>query len=166
MEACQRNRDRMQTNDRINLPPLKRAFWFAIQLYCFLFCLALGASELSRTYQYKGFDTNGNLLVEGTITLRVDETIQVKGEWKLQVRDRSKLKELGPQDGSGKITGQLKGDSIFLNLSPEEFENNIFLDGRVTKSDIFKITGKWGYYGYVGKLNEGNFEMVRKEAPK
>jgi hypothetical protein len=157
----------MQTNDRINFLPLKRAFCFGVQLGCFLFCLAaFGAGGISRTYHYKGFDTNGNVLVEGVITLRVDESIQVKGEWKLQVLDRNKLKELGPQDGSGKITGQLKGDTIFLNLSPEEFENNVFLDGRVTKGDIFKITGKWGYYGFAGKLNEGNFEMVRKEPSK
>jgi len=154
----------MQTNDPINLLPLKRAFCFGIQLYCFLFCFAaFGADAISRTYNYKGFDTNGNLLVEGILTLRTDETIQVKGDWKLQVLDQNKLKELGPQDGSGEIVGQLKGDRIFLNLNPDQYENNIFLDGKVTKANVFKISGKWGFYGFVGKLNEGIFEMVRKK---
>jgi hypothetical protein len=156
---------RMQTNDRINLLLLKRAFCFGIQLYCFLFCFAaFGANEISRTYNYKGFDTNGILLVKGVIILRVDETNKVKGDWKLQVLDKGKLKESGPQDGSGKIVGQLKGDSIFLNLNPDVFGDNIYLDGKVTKANIFKINGKWGHYGYfAGRLNEGNFEMVRKK---
>ena len=147
---------------------VNRAFFFCLQLYCFLFCLAaFGAGEISRAYHYKCFDANGVLLLEGVITLRVDETVQVKGAWRLQALDKNKLKELGPQDGYGRLVGQLKGDSIFLNLNPAEFENNIYLDGKVTRANIFKISGKWGYYGFVGKLNEGNFEMVRQnDAPK
>jgi hypothetical protein len=156
----------MQTNRRINLPSWKRAFCRGLVLYGFLVCLAVsGAAEISRTYDYKGFDTNGNLLVTGVITVMVEDSVQVKGDWKLQILDRSRLKELGPQDGSGKILGLLTGDRIFLNLSPDEYENNIFLDGRVRKSNVFKITGKWGYYGFVGKLNEGSFEMVRRKEP-
>ena len=154
----------MQTNDRINLPPSKRAFCFGIALGCLLFCLAaFGANEISRTYGYKGFDGNGNLIVEGIITLRVDDTNKVQGDWKLQVLDRDQLKKLGPQDGTGKIGGQLKGDNIVLNLNPEVFGDNVLLEGKVTKADIFKINGKWARYGYyAGKMTEGNFEMVRK----
>ena len=153
--------------DRINLLPVKRAFCFGIQLYVFLFCVAVwGAGEISRTYDYKGFDTNGNLLVAGVITLRVDETNQVKGDWELRVLAKDRAKELGPQDGSGKLTGQIKGDSISLNLNPDVFGDNIYLEGKVSKADIFRITGKWGHYGYYeGKLSEGNFEMVRKKYP-
>jgi hypothetical protein len=155
----------MQTKDRINLLPLNRALCFGIQLYCFLFCFAaFGASEIARTYDYKGFDTNGNLLVEGVITLRVEETNQVKGEWKLRIIDRDRLKELGPQDGSGKIVGKLKGETVILNLNPAVFGDNIYLEGEVTKADIYTIKGKWGHYGYyLGKINEGKFEMVRKK---
>lgn len=157
----------MQTKDRINLLPLKRGFCFGVQVYCFLYCIAaVSAGEISQTYNYKGSDTNGNLLVEGVITLRTDETIQVKGHWNLKVLDKNKYHELGPQDGSGEIIGQLKGDRIFLNLNPDVYEDNIYLDGKVTKANIFKISGKWGYYGFVGKLNEGNFEMERKRTPK
>lgn len=143
----------------------KRAICFGIQLFCFLFSFAaFGANEIARTYNYKGFDTNGVLLVEGVITLRVDETNKVQGEWKLQVLDKEKLKDLGPQDGSGKITGHLKEDRIFLNLNPAVFGDNIYLDGKITRANIFKINGKWGRYGYyAGKLIDGNFEMTRKE---
>lgn len=155
----------MQTNHRISLLSLKRVF-FGIQLGGLLFCLAaFGADEVIRTYDYKGFDTNGNLRVSGVITLRFDGTVQIKGDWKLKVLHKDKLKEAGPQDGSGKISGQLKEESIFLNLNPHQLNNNIYLDGKVTDANNFEIKGRWGYYGFVGKLNEGNFEMVRKQPP-
>jgi len=159
----------MLTKDRINLRPLKRGFWLGMLLYCFLFCLAaFGAGEVSVAYSYKGFDTNGNLLVTGDITLRLDNTSKVKGDWSLQVLDRSRLKELGHQDGTGKITGTLKSDnSIVLNLNPDEFGDNIYLNGKVANANVLKISGRWGHYGYYGgKSSEGNFEMVRKNPPK
>ena len=157
----------MQMNYRINLLPLKRALGSGVQLCCLWFCLAAwGANEISGTYDYKDFDTNGTLLVKGVITLRVDETHRVKGEWRLRVMDRNRLKELGPQDGSGKIGGQLKGENILLNLNPEVFGDNIYLGGKFTKADIFTISGTCGRYGYyLGKITEGNFEMVRREGP-
>jgi hypothetical protein len=157
---------RRQTNARIKLlpPTLKRALCFGIQLSCFLFCFAaFGANEIYRVFNYKGFDTNGNLLVSGVITLRLDGTTKVTGDWTLQVLDKSRSKEMGPQDGSGKILGQLKGDRIFLNLNPGVFGDNVYLDGEVSQANIFKIKGKWGRYGfYSGKIIEGDFEMLRK----
>ena len=158
---------RARPNSPINFSALERAFGFGI-LLCGL--LSWGATvfagEISRTYDYKGFDTNGTVLVKGVVTLRFDDSVQVKGNWTLKILDKNKLKELGPQDGSGKVTGQTKGDTIFLNFNPDLYDNNIYLDGKVSTANIFRITGKWGYYGFVGKVNEGNFEMVRKDPPK
>lgn len=154
----------MQTNDRSHLLTLKHGFCFGIPLFCLLFCFAaFGANTISRTYDYKGFDTNGNLVVRGTIILHLDGTDKVKGDWQLQILDRNRLKEFGHQDGSGKISGYLRNESIFLNLNPEGLGDNIYLDGKVTKADIFKIRGKWGRYGfYEGKVMEGHFEMARR----
>lgn len=135
-------------------------------LGCFLFCFsAFGNGGISGTYVYQAFDANGNLLVRGVVTLRLDQTVQVTGSWKLQTLDKNKSREHGPQAGAGRIVGQSNGEKVFLNLNPDQYDNNIFLDGR--KTTMVKISGKWGYYGYAGKLNEGNFEMVRQqEAPK
>ena len=146
--------------------PAKRPFGLGILSFCVLFSLAArGADEISRSYDYKGYDSASNLVVQGTITLHVDDTNNVKGEWKLQILDRSRLRELGLQDGTGKLTGSLKGDTILLSLNPQ-FGDNIYLTGTVTKADIFKINGKWARYGYyAGKMTEGNFEMVRKPDP-
>lgn len=156
----------MQTNHRVNLSPFKRGLSLGILLGGLWFCwTALGAEEILRTYDYKGFDTNGVLRVSGVITLRLDDTVKIKGDWKLQVLHRDKLKEAGPQDGAGKIVGQLKEDSIFLNLNPGQIHDNIYLDGKVTSANYSEIKGKWGHYGFAGKVNEGAFEMVRKPAP-
>jgi hypothetical protein len=140
----------VQMKNLIHLLRLKHAFRFGIYLYCFLFCLAaFGAGEISVTYSYKGFDTNGSLLVTGDITLHLGDTSKVNGDWTLQVLDKSRLKELGHQDGTGKIVGTLKSDnSIVLNLNPEEFGDNIYLNGKVANANVLKISGKWGHYGY------------------
>ena len=156
----------MQTNHRINLLPFKRALSLGLLLGGLWFCRAVaGAEEILRIYDYKGFDTNGVLQVSGVITLRLDDTVKIKGDWKLQVLNRDKLKEAGPQDGSGKISGQFKEDTIFLNLNPDQVQDNIYLDGKVTDAKYSEIKGKWGYYAFVGKVTGGNFEMVRKQAP-
>lgn len=123
---------------------------------------ALGAEEVVRIYDYKGFDTNGTLWVSGVITLRLDETVQIKGDWRLQIIPRDKLKLIGPQDGAGKIFGQLRGDIIFLNLNPGQLHNNIYLEGSGTGVNNAEIKGKWGHYGFEGKVIEGRFEMVRR----
>ena len=73
------------------------------------------------------------------------------------------MKELGPQDGTGKITGHFDGDTLILNLNPEAFGDNVYLYCKVTKADLFKIKGKWGHYGYYdGKIFQGILEMDRK----
>lgn len=150
------------------LPRFKRAFAVRVLIAGLLFCAATaGAEEVVRTYDYKGFDTNGVLRVSGVITLRLDDTVKLKGDWKLQVLQGDKLKEAGPQDGVGKVSGQLKEDGIFLNLNPGQIHNNIYLEGKVTSTNNSAIKGKWGYYAFVGKVNEGLFEMVQKPvAPK
>ncbi len=139
----------------------------------FLACLrlvgpTLGADDLSRTYDYRGFDAKTNLLVEGTITLLLNPSNRVSGNWTLQVFDKEKLKKIGKQDGVGQISGFVQKERIFLNLNPGVFGDNVYLDGRVSKLNLFKIKGTWGHYGwFVGKMDEGKFEMTRqKPAPK
>lgn len=155
----------MPTKHQFMLPRFKQAFAVRILIGSLLFCAtAAGAEEVVRTYDYKGFDTNGVLRVSGVITLRLDDTVKLKGDWRLQVLQGDKLKEAGPQDGVGKVSGQLKEDGIFLNLNPGQIHNNIYLEGKVTSTNNSAIKGKWGYYAFVGKVNEGLFEMVQKPA--
>lgn len=156
----------MQLKHEINLPRFKRMFSVGLVLGgLWLGATAVGAEEIVRTYDYKGFDTNGVVRVSGVITLRLDDTVKIRGDWRLQVLHSDKLKDYGPQDGSGKISGQVREEGIFVNLNPGQIQNNIYLEGQVTSTNNYAIKGKWGYYAFVGKVNGGNFEMVRKESP-
>lgn len=156
----------MPTKHRIRLLKSKRAFCLGALLGSLLFCAAaVGAEETIRTYDYKGFDTNGVLRVSGVLTLRADDTVKLKGEWRLQVLHTDKLKDYGPQDGTGKISGQIKEEGIFLNLNPGQIHNNIYLEGKVTSTNNAAIKGNWGYYAFVGKVKEGPFEMVQQPSP-
>jgi hypothetical protein len=157
----------MQTTTTKRLQITKSAIFFVIICFCFLLCVAaFGADEIVRKYDYKGFDTNGNLLVQGVVTMHVDESNKVSGDWNLQVLDRDRLHALGPQDGTGKIRGYLKDDRLFINLNPEEFGDNIYADGKVSKVDILTIKGIWTRYGYYdGKMFVGVFEMATQPEP-
>ena len=158
--------DPLSANDRIHFSRLSRALRFGIRLYGLFGCLAaLGAGEVVHTYDYTGSDTNGNVVVKGNITLSVDETNRVNGFWNLKVIGVYTPKAMGRQDGTGKVVGRVNGDSIFLNLNPDMVDNNIYLDGRIAEANIAKINGTWGYYGFPGKVNEGDFEMVARMGP-
>ncbi len=154
------------TKHRSQTPKSKRAFYLGSLLGGLLFCAtSVRAEEILRTYDYKGFDTNGVLRVSGVLTLRSDDTVKLMGDWRLQVLHTDKLKDYGPQDGKGKISGQLKEEGIFLNLNPGQIHNNIYLEGKVTSTNNAAIKGKWGYYAFVGKVKEGTFEMVQQPSP-
>jgi len=157
----------MQTKHRIDRSSLRRAVLLGGLLGGFLFCwVAWGAEEVVRTYDYKGFDTNGVLRVSGVISLRLDDHVKIKGDWRLQVLHIEKIKEYGPQDGAGKISGYVKEEEgIFVNLNPGQIHNNIYLEGQIASTNSSAIKGKWGYYAFVGKVNGGTFEMLRKEPP-
>ena len=71
---------------------------FGLLLYVFLFGFAAwGATEISRTYIYRGFDTNGILVVKGVITLRLNDTDRVTGDWDLRILERDReIREIIP----------------------------------------------------------------------
>jgi hypothetical protein len=139
---------------------MKTTLQFAVQISGLFLCLCcFGADQKETCYLYKGFDTNGNLVVEGVLNLTVGATNRVQGDWRLQEVKPSKLKKLGPQTGSGKVEGEIKQDRINLDLNPGWADNNIILNGRVTTTNIL---GTWGYYGFAGELAGGKFEAVKK----
>jgi hypothetical protein len=139
---------------------MKTAFQLAIQISGLFLCLGcFGADQKETRYLYKGFDTNGNLVVEGVLNLSVGATNRVQGDWKLQEIKPNKLKKLGPQIGSGKLDGQIRQDKINLDLNPGWADNNVILNGQITTTNIF---GTWGYFGFAGKMVGGKFEAVMK----
>ena len=139
---------------------MKHTFYLALQTCGFFLCLnCFGADQIKTTYLYKGFDTNGNQVVEGVLNLSINATNRVQGDWNLHEVNTNKLKRLGPQTGSGKLIGQIIEGKINLDLNPGWADNNVILDGLITSTNIM---GTWGYYGFAGKLRGGKFEAAKK----
>ena len=139
---------------------MKYALRLVVEICGLFLCVCcFAADQTQTTYLYKGFDTNGTLVVEGILNLGINTTNRVQGDWNLHEVKPNKMKPLGPQLGSGKLVGQTNGDKIDLNLNPGWADNNVLLDGQVTTTNIF---GTWGYHGFAGKIVGGKFEAAKK----
>ena len=108
-------------------------------------------------YQYTGFDTKGNKIVEGRLAITSREGDRLKGEWLL-----SKIgnpERIGPQIGTGECDGLIQEDSLFINLNPNMVDNNVNLKGEIKDG---RYSGRWSYDGYAPGINRGTFEAVKK----
>src|SRR6266446_5465686 len=104
---------------------MKTTFRCTVQICGLLFCLCcFGADQIKTSYLYKGFDTNGALVVEGVLSFKHTTTNRVEGDWKLHEVKPNKIKKLGPQLGSGKLVGQTDESKIDLDLNPGWFDKN------------------------------------------
>ena len=107
---------------------------------------------LSGVYFYTAFDSAGARLVEGTLSLTINDS-SVTGEWHLS--KISTAQNIGPQVGSGQLQGSMHDGTLSLNLNPQWVDNNVFLFGKIENS-IFR--GSWSWSTFVGITNAGSFE--------
>lgn len=108
-------------------------------------------------YTYTGYDSTGAKIVKGWIKIVFDDSLHLSGEWELdKIGDPQKI---GPQVGSGNLVGSLENHQLVLNLNPNYVDNNVFL---VCPYDDQKLTGKWNYSGFPGKINYGTFVAEKK----
>ena len=139
---------------------MKSTLLYVVQVCGLLLCVCcFGADQIKTAYRYKGFDTNGTLVVEGVLNLNINNTNRVEGDWKLHEVKPQNIKSLGSQIGSGKLAGQINKSKINLDLNPGWADNNVLLSGEVTTTNI---SGTWGYYGFAGEIVGGKFEAVKK----
>lgn len=116
-----------------------------------------GPGGIPATYSYRAYNSAGNLLVVGTLTMTMEDSTSVVGSWAMdQVQTSDKV---GPQVGTGKLAGMVSGKSIWINLNPSWMDNNVFLQGTV---DGDRISGRWMWSTFVGSTAEGSFEAVKK----
>jgi hypothetical protein len=115
-----------------------------------------GGSPLS--YSYRAYNSAGNLLVVGTLTMTMEDSTSIVGSWALdqvQVSDK-----VGPQVGTGKLAGMMAGKSVSINLNPSWVDKNVFLQGTMDDS---RMSGKWMWSTFVGSTAEGTFEAIKKQ---
>lgn len=130
----------------------------SLYLIIFFVCICnLGAEQA--VYLYKGFDTNGVLVIKGILNLTISETNKISGDWHLQTTSSKTSDEIRNTTDSGKLGGTINDNKIYLNLNPGWSDNNVMLNGNVTTTNI---SGTWGHYGYAGLTIGGKFEAVKK----
>jgi len=109
------------------------------------------------SFQYTGFDSTGKTVVTGWICFSFKDSILISGKWNLQ--KSGTILQLGPQTGSGILTGRIQHGKITINLNPNQIDNNVYLFGDYHPQ---QFSGKWSYSGYPGIVNSGSFQAVRK----
>ena len=108
-------------------------------------------------FQYKAYDSSGTLVVEGWMTLAIQDTARITGAWHLTKVDDPQ--NIGPQLGDGELVGEFHDGSVLINLNPGFADNNVFLSGQFA-ADTF--SGTWNWSGFAGILNRGNFQARRQ----
>ena len=115
--------------------------------------VAVGAAS---SFQYVGYSQDGTAIVRGNITLLFARAGLVSGRW--QLRSTVDPGRIGPQVGSGTLTGTYENGVLSVNLNPQNVDNNVVLRGRFNR---IAYTGEWQWVGFPGIITGGTFRANR-----
>ncbi len=112
-------------------------------------------------YDYEAYGDDGEVIVSGIMALKYDSPTTFTGIW--QFKQVSQKEAIGPQVGSGKLTGKVTRGEYRINLNPELSERNVLLVGSMLGSNL---DGAWRWMGATIQLNQGKFlARPRTEPP-
>ena len=113
-------------------------------------------------YRYSGFDSTHTAIVSGWLLFENEDSTQLSGEWSLDAIGSPP--GIGPQIGTGMMTGGNDNGNIWINLNPGWVDNNVFLSGTFEDDGVNKrFRGKWNWSGFPGVLNHGTFSSIKEE---
>ncbi len=111
-------------------------------------------------FEYTGFDRRGATIVRGHLELFRSGSGEIVGRWALRsVGDPGRI---GPQVGTGVLTGELNDGLLGINLNPRFVDNNVELMGRLNRTTY---SGRWQWIGFPGILNSGTFRAEMTGRP-
>jgi len=114
-----------------------------------------GTSELGN-YSYRSYDIVGNLIGEGSLYIVKTDSETVEGNW--SIRNVHNCFTCGTQFGGGYLMGEIKKDSIFINLNPDNPEDYTELVGKL---EADTISGDWQWFRLITASNRGTFEAAK-----
>ncbi len=129
-----------------------------ISLFIFLSCSNIektGTTHLEK-YSYRSYDIVGNLVGEGSLYISRTDSGTVEGNW--SIRNVHNCSTCGSQFGSGYLIGQIKNDSIYINLNPDYPESYTELTGKLQNGNI---SGEWLWTNLIVASNRGTFEATK-----
>jgi hypothetical protein len=112
-------------------------------------------SELGR-YAYTAFDSLGVEVARGWLTISSKDSTTISGNWDIGAVGTPD--NIGPQVGSGELTGLWHDGQLLIELNPQYADNNVSLIGSY---DGERYGGTWMYTGFPGILNHGSFSALR-----
>ena len=105
-------------------------------------------------YSYTSYDSSGKLVVQGWISLSINDRGKISGIWNLQKTGNPE--NIGPQYGKGILAGELADSvSMWIELNPGFVDNNLLLRGDYADH---MINGKWQWITFSGVTTEGTFK--------
>jgi hypothetical protein len=108
-------------------------------------------------YSFRSFIFLGEMVGEGSLYIRKTDTVSFDGNW--SIRDVKGCVGCGPQFGGGFLTGRIVGDSVYINLNPNNPENYVELLGTVESENF---SGDWRWFKLIVNSNRGTFEAVKE----
>ena len=130
------------------------AFLLIVGMACTANTQDRSASGISAgIYHYIAKDKNGAVIAEGELEIKSLSATAIDGKW--EIKTSAPMAQTGPQNGKGKIAGQLSGNKIMLDLNPGWRDNNVVLNGKIQKG---KFSGFWDWNGIAGTMAGGTFE--------
>lgn len=122
----------------------------------------VAAPMFDRMYEYIGYDTLQRQIVSGWLGMNDPDSMgQFTGAWSIKKYNPDPWPiDLGPQDGSGSLLGQVHGNELSIDLNPGWADNNVIL---VADTSYHRLLGTWHYSTFVGEVNRGAFEAIRIE---
>ena len=141
--------------------PIYRMKRIVLLLFSILIFVACEEERLKdKPYQYIAYyGTSLRVCAKGTIEFTIENDSTLVGTWSIEANDGFTQNEIGPQVGSGKLTGQIKNDQFYVNLNPGWSNNNIFLNGYY--GDV--THGWWSWSTFNGARSSGSFNLKKSE---
>ena len=107
------------------------------------------------TFRYSALDATGSPLLTGRLTLTSVDDSTVTGTWNIAwAPGADTTSPVGPQVGSGTLTGRRVGGTLILELNPGNADNNVGLQA-IPHSGGY--SGTWQWTAFTGPRAEGRF---------
>ena len=104
---------------------------------------------------YIGRSPAGVAVLDGRLHLDFSPDSVVSGSWEIHwLPGADTSLQVGPQVGSGRLSGQWQGATLVLDLNPGFADNNVILSATPVEHGW---SGTWGWDTIHGIATEGNF---------
>jgi len=136
----------------------------SVQVPMFYRVVWTDAPPYAGTYDYRGYDVDGSLVVTGRLYLTgMPGSGLVMGRKELY-RVGNSTNPVGPQLGTGSVVGGFTDSSVRMTiiLNPEVYDNNVTLRGRLI-GNTYK--GSWDWVPVLSPFVAGAFTAVKLDAP-